>query len=244
MTTPTPMPAPMPAPPYAGPPGGPRLRSPAGLARATAVLLGLVVAADLFACFADVLEMNVAGDIADGAVGSDVLGRADRADSLYGASGIAQGTTLVATAVVYLCWLWRVRVNAEVFDASRHRMGRGWTIGGWFCPVVNLWFPRRIVADTWEASAPRGARGGHGLVNAWWTVWLVGLFVGRFAYSSSRNAETADELREAAKAMLVSDAVDIAAAVLAVVVVLRLTRMQERKVLSGELPTPPTSVLG
>ncbi|MFF8725363.1 DUF4328 domain-containing protein [Streptomyces sp. NPDC015171] len=231
------MTTPMPAPPYAPPPVA-LLRSPAGLGRAAVVLLGLVAATDLFACFADVLEMNVAGDIADGAVGSGVVDRADHADALYSASGIAQGAALVAAAVVYLCWLWRARVNAEVFDASRHTMKRGWTIGGWFCPLVNLWFPRRIVAETWDASAPWGARDGHGLINAWWTVWIVGLLVGRFAATSSRHAETAAGLRDAARAMLLSDALDIAAAVLAVAVVLRLTGMQERKVLSGELPAP------
>ncbi|WP_459738395.1 DUF4328 domain-containing protein [Streptomyces sp. E-15] len=237
----SPMPAPVP-PPYAAP-TGPRLRSPAGLCRAAAVLLGLVIATDLFACFADLLEMDVAGDMAGDiaagrALGDDVVDRADHADALYGASGIAQGTALVATAAVYLCWLWRVRVNAEVFDAARHRMRRGWTIGGWFCPIVNLWFPRRIVADIWDAGAPWGARNGHALINAWWTAWLVGLLVGRFADSSSRQAETADELREAAKAMLISDALDVVAAVLAIVVVVRLTRMQEHKVLSGRLPAP------
>ncbi|MFF9623911.1 DUF4328 domain-containing protein [Streptomyces griseosporeus] len=233
MTTPMPMPMP----PYAAPPGT-WLRSPAALGRATAVLLGLVIATDLFACYADWLEVDVAGDLADGVTGADVIDRADHADALYGIAGIAQGVALVATAVVYLCWLWRIRVNAEVFDASRHRMKRGWVIGAWFCPVVNLWFPRRIVADSWDASAPWGSRSGHALVNAWWTLWLVSLLLGRFAERSSRQAETADALREAAKAMLLSDSLDIAAATLAITVVVHLTRMQERKVLSGEMPAP------
>ncbi|MEU6664432.1 DUF4328 domain-containing protein [Streptomyces sp. NPDC046727] len=231
------MTSPMPAPPYAAPPG-PWLRSPAGLGRATAVLLGLVSATDLFACYADLLEMNVAGDIVDGAIGADVVDRADHADALYGTAGIAQGTALVATAVVYLCWLWRVRVNAEVFDASRHSKKRGWTIGAWFVPVVNLWFPRRIVLDCWNASAPWGERERSGLVNAWWTVWLASLCVDRVAYTRWDRAETAPELRDAARVMLFSDAFDIVAAVLAVVVVVQLTRLQERKVLSGELPGP------
>ncbi|BCM69039.1 hypothetical protein EASAB2608_04373 [Streptomyces sp. EAS-AB2608] len=238
MTSPMPLPGAMPTPPYPAPPGA-WLRSPAALGRATAVLLGVVIAADLFACYADLLEIDVTGDIADGATGSDVVDRADRADTLYGVAGISQGVALLATMVVYLCWLWRVRVNAEVFDASRHRMKRGWTIGGWFCPIVNLWFPRRIVADCWDASAPWNERTGHTpLINAWWTVWLVNLFVGRFADTSSRKAETAEELRQAAKTMLVSDALDIAAAVLAIVVVVRLTRRQERKVLAGPPPVP------
>ncbi|MFF5535005.1 DUF4328 domain-containing protein [Streptomyces cinerochromogenes] len=236
----TPMPAPMPAPPYPAPPGA-WLRSPTALGRATVVLFGLVIATDLFACYADLLEASVTGDIADGAVGAAVIDRADRADKLYGAAGISQGIALVATAVVYLCWLWRIRVNAEVFDASRHRMKRGWTIGAWFCPVVNLWFPRRIVADSWDASAPWGSRSGHTPVNAWWTLWIVGIVVGRFADTTSRHAETVEELRHAANVMLFSDALDIVSAVLALVVVVRLTRMQERKVLSGELLQIPVA---
>ncbi|MGW3019518.1 DUF4328 domain-containing protein [Streptomyces longwoodensis] len=230
------MTTPMPAPPYAGPPGL-RLRPPAALARATAVLLGLVVATDLFACSADLLQRDVAGDMADGGTGAGLIDRADRADTLFAAAGVAQGAALVATAVVALCWLWRIRVNAEVFDASRHRLRRGWTIGAWFCPVVNLWFPRRIVADSWDASTPWGVRSGHAPVNAWWAVWLADLFVGRVADRGYGRAETADELREAAGTMLFSDCLDIAAAALTFVVVTRLTRLQERKVLSGELPS-------
>ncbi|MFH8934010.1 DUF4328 domain-containing protein [Streptomyces griseosporeus] len=234
----TPMPAPRPTPPYSAPPGA-WLRSPAALGRATVVLLGLVIATDLFACYADWLEMDVTGDLADGVTGTDVIDRADRADALYGIAGIAQGVALVATAVVYLCWLWRIRVNAEVFDASGHRMKRGWTIGAWFCPVVNLWFPRRIVADSWDASAPWGSRSGHAPVNAWWTLWLLSLLGDQYAERSYRQAEAAAELREATTTMLFSDCLDIVAAVLAIVVVVLLTRMQERKVRSGELPAPP-----
>ncbi|MFI9807795.1 DUF4328 domain-containing protein [Streptomyces sp. NPDC052301] len=225
----------VPAPPFVP---GAALRSPEGLGRATAALLGVTVAADLFAVYADMLEMNVGADLANGATGSAVLDRADHADTLYGIAGVAQGLALIATAVVYLCWLWRVRVNAEVFDQSAHRMRRGWTIGGWFCPVVNLWFPRRIVVDAWDASAPWGARVRHAPVNAWWTVWIVGLFVGRLAYTRYEHAGTGSELRGAAGLMLFSDALDAVAAILAVLVVVHLTRMQRHKALAGPLPSP------
>ncbi|MFI2202306.1 DUF4328 domain-containing protein [Streptomyces sp. NPDC020192] len=230
----SPMPAP-PAPPFVP---GAVLRSPVALGRATAALLGLAIATDLFACAADVVEMNVAGDIADGARGEGVLHRAQHADTLYNAAGHTQAWTLMATAVVYLCWLWRVRVNAEAFDQSAHSMRRGWVIGGWFCPVVNLWFPRRIVLETWDASVPWGARAGHGWVNAWWTLWIVGILTGRLASLSMDHAHTATLLRNAAGQVLFSDAVDVAAAALAIVVVVRLTRMQHRKALAGQVLAP------
>ncbi|MGW0768438.1 DUF4328 domain-containing protein [Streptomyces sp. NPDC002676] len=225
----------MPAAPFVP---GAVVRSPVGLGRAAAVLLGVVIAADLFAVVADTLEMNVAGDIADGVTGADVLHRADHADALYNAAGLVQVLALLATMTVYLCWFWRVRVNAEVFNPGGHSRSRGWTIGGWFCPVVNLWFPRRITLDIWDSSAAWAERPGHGLVNSWWTVWIICVFAGRAADTQYRHADGAAELHDAARMMLFSDAVDIVAAVLAILVVLKLTRMQHGKALAGPVPVP------
>ncbi|WP_330459435.1 DUF4328 domain-containing protein [Streptomyces sp. NBC_00820] len=225
------------APPFAAAPGA-WLRSPVGLGQATAVLLGVVVAADLFAIWADLTQIDVTGDLADGVTGAAVLRRADRADTLYSASGVAQTCALIATMVMYLCWFYRVRVNAEVFDASAHSKTRGWAIAGWFVPVVNLWFPRRVTLDVWDASAPSGRRPGHVLVNSWWTLWLVSLLADRASARQYASAHEADELREAARQMMFSDMADIAAALLAVLVVLKLTRMQHEKALAGSAPDP------
>jgi hypothetical protein len=88
---------------------------------------------------------------------------------------------MVASVTVFLTWLWRARVNSERLSGVRHRMGRGWTIGAWFCPVVNLWFPRRIVDDIWRASRP-GVPADQlqidplplsPLVRAWWLVLIA-----------------------------------------------------------------------
>lgn len=226
MATPMPVPPqPAPSPPL---PLGARLRSPAGLGLATVVLLGLVVAADLFACFADQMEANVAQDLLGG-VDERLIRRAGRTDTLYNAAGVTQGVTLVATMVVYLCWLWRARLNAEVFEPYGHRMKRGWVIAGWFVPIVNLWFPRRVVLDVWTASVPPGARVRTTAVNAWWTLWVIGLLVGRAASRQYDAAHTPDEIGDAARLMLSSDALDAAAAMLAIVVVLHLTRMQRHR---------------
>jgi hypothetical protein len=54
-------------------------------------------------------------------------------------------------------------------------------IGGWFCPVVNFWFPKQIVDDVIAASDPRTPPlfpdlrrlPRHGLVLAWWLTWVA-----------------------------------------------------------------------
>ncbi|MCN9243937.1 DUF4328 domain-containing protein [Streptomyces sp. RY43-2] len=224
-----------PAPVYTGAPG-PWLRSPVGLGRAAAIALGLVIAADLFAVWADFLEIDITGVIADGGHGDDVTRRAAHADRMSAVSGFVQLTTMAISVVLYLCWFYRVRVNAEVFDRSAHSKARGWAIGGWFTPVVGLWFPRRIAADIWDASTPWGARRSHGLINTWWALWLFSLLADQVAFKSSLRAETASELNDASVMALFADVVDSVAAVLAIAVVLGLTRMQHEKALAGPPP--------
>lgn len=230
-------------------PHGPAwLRSPVGPGRAVAVLLGLVVAVDLFAVYADIAMYDVSGSLADEGLGYDdyaALQRdADRADSLYAVTGYLQTASLVATAAVYLVWFLRVRVNAEVFNPFGHSKKRGWAGWGWFVPIVNLWFPHRIMLDIWDASSPAGTRAPHGLVNAWWALWIGSLLTSRFGYGAYSRAETAGEIQDAVGQVLVSDLADIAAAVLAILVVLRLTRMQYEKGLRGPVPVGPVGPVG
>ncbi|MGW3109962.1 DUF4328 domain-containing protein [Streptomyces sp. NPDC001091] len=191
-------------------PPGPPLRSPVGLGRATAVLLGLVALGDLAGLLADWRQPS---DLAVAVVGG------------------AQVALLVATAVVYLCWLWRVRHNADVFDGSSQSLGRWWAIAGWFVPIVNFWFPRRIVVEAWDASAPQGRPAGHALVNLWWTLWVARLLADRLLRGEVGVGTLA-----------LADSIDLVAAVLAAVVVLKLTRMQHEKALRG--PLLPSAALG
>ncbi|WP_052768562.1 DUF4328 domain-containing protein [Streptomyces humi] len=212
------------------------LRSPVGLGRAAAALLGVVVATDLFALGAGFLRYDATGDLAAGATGAEVFDRADRADALYALAASAQAVTTVACVIVYLCWFHRVRANAQVFDPLGHSLKPGWAVGGWFVPLVNLWFPRRITCEIWDASAPWGTTRSHALINAWWTTWLGSLLIGRLARSDRGDAEGAAWAHADAGEMLVSDTFDIAAAVLAILLVVRLTRMQHEKATAGTAP--------
>ncbi|KAB1988768.1 DUF4328 domain-containing protein [Streptomyces triticiradicis] len=220
------------------PPNGPAtLRSPVGLGKATAALLGLVIATDLFALWADYVLYDVAGGIRNALAGGGSLDaltqRADRADALDAAAGIAQVAALVATVVVYLIWFLRVRVNAEVFNPFGHTYSRTWAGWGWFVPFVNLVRPRRIMAEIWDASRPAGDPARQGIVGVWWAFWILRWAVDRLAASSTSKAETADAIQDAALQALFADALDIVSAALAIVVVVRLTRMQDRKAQAG-----------
>jgi hypothetical protein len=79
----------------------------------------------------------------------------------------------IAIAVVFIVWLYRARGNAE-WSRVPQRRARGWAIGAWFVPVVNLWFPLQLVEDIWHAgvdAAPRSRMPWQ--VGTWWACWLL-----------------------------------------------------------------------
>ncbi|MET7567965.1 DUF4328 domain-containing protein [Streptomyces sp. NPDC005492] len=231
------MPTPMPGP---APSSASYLRSPVGLGRAAAALLGLVIAVDLFAVYAELALYDVTGDLMDGAGGRAVTGRLDDAESLNSLAGGVQSGALIACMIVYLTWFVRVRANAGLFDPSEQSMKPWWAIGGWFVPLVNLFYPRRITVEIWKSSSPLGTHRSQWPVNVWWTLWLLSLLSDRLGFTDYGKADAPDEIHAAAYQLVISDAIDIAAAGLAILVVLRLTRMQHEKALAG--PGLPVAV--
>ncbi|MEV0282015.1 DUF4328 domain-containing protein [Streptomyces sp. NPDC050610] len=228
------------------PAGGPVLRSPAGLATAVTVLLGLVAACDLFAIYADFSVYSVLDSLL-----SATEGELKRADRLYELAGRLQGWGTVATAVVFIVWFHRVRGNAEIFTQDICTLGRGWSIGGWFVPLANLWLPFRVAAETWQASAPQTPEGAlrevsRAPVRAWWVLWLLSVAVGRMATTFYNRADTPDTLQQAVGTVMFADLLDLAAALLAILFVRKLSRMQqeraEQRTFAAVLPGGPKIV--
>jgi hypothetical protein len=124
----------------------------------------------------------------------------------------------VLAAVAFIVWLWRVRANAELLVGPHgQRLTREWVIGGWVCPVVNFWFPYRVVVDVWRASSPDRGRLRDGLVVWWWLAFVVSWLFTRFI----TLAGIVDTVPLVAACLL-----DLVSGVLALLVVRRITEWQ------------------
>ncbi|MGW6566016.1 DUF4328 domain-containing protein [Streptomyces sp. NPDC054975] len=207
------------------------LRNPNGLSYAVMTLLAGNIAFDLLLGAIDVRHLS-----ADGADYSD--------PAVFGALNLnvaySMGFTLfVATGIVFIIWFHRLRQNAEVWAGDLQSRGKGWAIGSWFIPIGNLWIPRGIAADIWRASRLRPyAADGAGeltLLHCWWAFWVADIVVDRIAAQLSKRAETFEAYTTATWWSLLGYALDIAAAVLAILFVRRLTSMQHQKA-TGMIP--------
>ncbi len=219
-------------------------RSPVGLSRAVIALLGCVIASDLFAIGAGLHLGSLWGELAADESLNIYTGPGLRAQELYDRAGVAQTAAFLATAVLFVIWFHRTRRNAEVFEPGVQRMGPGWAVGGWFVPVANLWFPYRVASGIWEASVRLHPDGGWRTVpktvlNLWWGGWIVSVLVSRIAVSQWDRAREPEQISDAAALVAAADALDAVAAVLAIVFVRAVTRMQVERAGIRQAATVP-----
>ncbi|MFE1553087.1 DUF4328 domain-containing protein [Streptomyces sp. NPDC058718] len=210
------------------------LRNPDSASFAVTALLGGTVFADVLSLFAT-FELRTA--VTEHA-GGDVSGR-DLAMASMAEVGLLQMLLLLLTGTAFIIWFRRLRANAEVWAGDLLGRTPGWAIGGWFIPFANLWIPRGVAVDIWRGSRaePSAADrpGEFLLLNGWWTAFVVDTIVARVVGWNYARAETFEEYASAANWLLASDALDIVAAVLAILFVRRLTSMQHAKA-AGMIP--------
>jgi hypothetical protein len=162
----------------------------------------------------------------------------DKADLISGSLGIISALALLAAAAVFIIWLWRVRWNAEMFCRGQHRFTRGWVLGCWLVPVVNLWYPKQVVDDIVAASDPRTDPHtlslkeipGTQLVWAWWITWVIGLVTGNIVQRGVlAGASQLGDLRTNVILSSVSALFTTGAAVLAVILIQRIDELQSMR---------------
>ncbi|WP_165977971.1 DUF4328 domain-containing protein [Nonomuraea diastatica] len=154
------------------------------------------------------------------------------ADLVYALSGILWVAVYLVSIAGFLVWLFRVRANAESLAPDGHRHTRPWLIFGWVVPIISFWFPKQIVDDIWHASARDGEQASpQVLIDVWWAAWVAGSLVANVAARLLATALFAgDDLESvafAARFDLVGIALMLVAAVLAICVILKITKAQE-----------------
>ncbi|GAA2117315.1 DUF4328 domain-containing protein [Actinomadura alba] len=209
---------------------GPAVLAPVrGLSIGAVLGLCLSAAVQLTYIGVNVWRYVLAGRVENGEeVSPSVL---DRHDAVYEAVTFTVIGATVLTAVPFIIWLFRVRANAEVISDRPHRWGRPWLVFSWVVPFANLWWPKRLVDDIWLASDPRFVDAPESkrswLVRGWWLSWVLYLIMGRVVAQMQDRSSDAATLQNTATGVMVVASMGVIAAVLAALVVLRLSELQE-----------------
>jgi hypothetical protein len=210
------------------------IRRVGGLGTAVSVLVGVVVVLDLVSTWT---TWNAYGLVRDyvNRVNEVAAADLDSADDTSSAVGWGYTAAVVAAGVVFVTWLWRARVNAEAICPAPHSRSRGWAVGSWICPVVNLRFPYVFVDDVYRASRPDNPPDlydlrsvpGNRVLGLWWACWLGGVIVSYLAVVTWRRAASIDTLRTAAVMETIASVAMVGAAVTIIMIVREISGWQD-----------------
>jgi hypothetical protein len=189
-----------------------------GRRQAVTIVFAGIVLVSAVAVVGDVLELQLLNRLVAGE--SVTEAEATGNDSRQSLIGLVQLATAVAGAIVFIRWLRLAYRNVDVVAPDRRRYGHGWAIGSWFVPILNLWRPKQIVNDVWRAGGRDAAHAEPGgLLVLWWLAFLISNWIGGVAARIYISDDTAEELRNGTVAYLISDGIDVLAALLAILVV-------------------------
>lgn len=213
-------------------------RSVRGLGTALTLLLGGQVVLDL---------LSIAGLTARIAMLNRFIGggfvsqeEAQMADSRVVAPAIAGLVVFVITLIVWLVWQHHAQDNLVRRGVAGLRFTPGWAVGWWFVPFANLVKPYQTMRELRLASAdPEGWREAKGppVLMLWWLTWIVGNLLASAAFQMSRDATTAQAVKDADLFGVFLSVLSLAAAVLAITIVRSITTALER--LRTAVPPPP-----
>lgn len=196
-------------------------------------VFGLIILVSLAAAWADLRLIQFIEDVQSGGLADEA--EAEQLDEFQANTGIAQLTVYILCGITFLMWSHRAHRNLAAGGLDELKYTPGWAVGGWFVPFLNLVRPFQVMREVWGGSSalergedysPWYARA-SGLVVAWWTVLLISSAAGRASGRMLLRAETIEEMLTAEQMTLASDLLDIPAAILALLVVQRVTRFQE-----------------
>lgn len=225
-----------------------------GHARAQAVVALFVVfiLANLAALVSNLLQLEMLSDVAAGVRYTRSQFQSNDLRQL--AFSFLSLIVYVTLAVVFLLWVHRAYRNLRALGNPERLLNHspGWAVGSFFIPFVNLYLPYKIVREIWDLSDPNvrtqddlmfSQPGGSPLLVVWWLSWIAIGVVGSIIFRLALGAKGLDTLLWVTKGFIFVRALNIVAAVPALLVVRQIDRRQEERSryvsYAPELPPPP-----
>jgi len=156
-------------------------------------------------------------------------------EAAYVIIGLIQFVAIVVAAVSFIRWFQAAYVSVGTLTGRATKHDPGWTLWGFLVPFLNLFRPQQIMREIWDdtyvqwVEEPSRVAGLHcpaDRVNLWWGLFLVSSVLSSAAGRFSWRAVTAADEATATLWYLISDSLDVVAAIVAVLLVRSVTALQ------------------
>lgn len=175
------------------------LRPNSQRAKTAIVLIWIVLVINVLSLFSDIFQYNLLQDAEDGVslTNEDITSNDNRQMVI----GIVHILAYIVSCVTFIMWFRRAYFNLHQRTQNLDYT-EGWAAGGWFVPVISLFYPYKIMRELYEETDKVLAKGLPGYTPAtttryvgwWWALWIISNFLGQIVFRTTRNADTISEL--------------------------------------------------
>ena len=174
-------------------------------------------------------------------------------DSLLRSQALSATWTLmrIITVVTFLTWIHRAYLNLRPLLNEAQHYSPVMSITWWFIPFLNLIMPYKVMKELSAGSAPDPPQTGQSkgtkrkispLIGPWWGSFLsADLVLGAGALTAWDDFQTLDALRTLNTLTIIGDTIALLAAVLAILIVQKITSHQEEKQETISIDPKPTT---
>ena len=198
------------------------------------ILLVITIFIDIATIMPDMSLLDLSFRVMEGKAVTQV--EVERINSKIIDSSKGLRNVYIFTGVVFFIWIYRVYGNLPALGARYLRFTPGWAVGWFFIPFMNLFRPYQVVQEIWKASNPFYADDhswkttrSSPLIRWWWILFLISTISGSFVAKVSGFEIEPKVFHQLARIKLISDGLDIVAAILAILVVRAINARQKEK---------------
>lgn len=175
----------------------------------------------------------------------DEVNRNDQIQQIISILSLAVGGLL---AIFFIRWFRRAYFNLHALPVNYASFQEGWAAGSWFVPFLNLIRPYQIMRETWEGTqqflAHRLPTQSSSIVVSWWVIYLGSNIFSTIAAKMMTGAADMESLRTNTLIFIVSEVVSIGSAVVAMIMVSRMGRIENELLLEAQTPSDSIFAVG
>lgn len=192
--------------------------------------IGLVFIATL----SGYLEVELLKHIQDGGFVSE--DEASTNDNRQMVIGILQTALYITTIVFFLNWFRRAYANLHRIKIKYLKHSESWAIWSFFVPIIAFFRPVQIMNEIVEETQHKIRKLDRSyikkeiglIIGLWWTLFIISNFIGKYIMRTTFKTDTLEEMITGSEAVLISDLLQIPEALLVILIVSRVTKMETK----------------
>lgn len=161
---------------------------------------------------------------------------ANSSDLMQGIIGLVQIGLYIASVVVFSNWFRRAYGNLHRVGINYIQHKESMAVWTWFIPIVCFYRPVQLMNEIWTETQRKikkidssyAIKNGGLILGLWWTLFVLSNFIGRYVLKTAFKQDTVEHLIESSEATMISDILQIPEALLVILIVYKLSKMESK----------------